>query len=240
MSAFTFTAPTISEADEQSEREALTAAERDELQNDLFGTCELLDETDEAIQSGTLLMREALESIPETEKEDYMHAMETVPELVQHETPAIAFWRAAKWDPWAAASRLNSYWLARRKAFGPRKAFLPMRLDGAMVDEIEQLEKAVIVTLPNDTKGRAVILLDRIRCIRSVIPRESVVRCLFYTLHCLAENDMHQKQGCVIIFNLRVCDWCRVLLVLGSPLNIRLGQLFFRRALISISTLTAY
>jgi len=53
-------------------------------------------------------------------------------------------------------------------------ALLPMTQAGAMAEDIEYLQKALVVFLPEDNHGRAVFGLDRIRCIASIAPRNSM------------------------------------------------------------------
>jgi hypothetical protein len=51
-----------------------------------------------------------------------------------------------------------------------------MTLAGAMLDDLEALQKGFVVMLPQDEKGRGVLFYDRIRAIPSVASRDSVVR----------------------------------------------------------------
>ena len=203
MSAFTFSAPIVSEEEEKAEREALTEEERQQLYDELFGTEKEIPETDEMRATGTSLMRDAIESMPLEEKSAYMTACERVPELVQSESPCIRFLRATKWNAWSAAKRLADYWKVRVKIFG-EKAFMSMTLDGAMEEEVEYLEKAICMSLPPDAHGRPVVLVDRVRCIKEIAPREHAARCIWYIIQTISEVEKAQKLGYVILANYRV------------------------------------
>lgn len=79
-----------------------------------------------------------------------------------------------------------------------------MTQTGAMVEDMEYLQKPLFMHLPDDEHKRCVVHWDRIKCVRSVAPRDSVARCIFYTLHALCEREATQKGGFVIIVNFRV------------------------------------
>lgn len=85
-------------------------------------------------------------------------------------------------------------------------ALLPMTQAGAMAEDIEYLQKALVVFLPDDNHGRAVFGLDRIRCNASIAPRNSMLRCWFYMLHVLSEREDTQKRGYIMIINCRVSE----------------------------------
>jgi len=176
MSAFSFTAPFISEEEERAEREAFTEEEKQELHDDLYGGHnEDLSETDEMIKNGVALLRESLDAIPDNEKEEYLEAKRRTPELVERESPAISYLRYMKYDAWAAAQCMISYWKVRKKHFGPDRAFLPMTLDGAMAEDMETFQKGILTLQSEDKNGRKVYFVDRIRCTRAVASRESIV-----------------------------------------------------------------
>jgi hypothetical protein len=204
MSAFTFTAPIVTEEDEREERAALTDDERERLRKDVYGGEQLVTETEEMLQNGTRMIREALLAIPDEEKEAYLEALEIAPLLVERESDPVAFLRCEKYDAGAAARRLVVYWEIRKKTFGAERTFLPMTQRGAMAEDMEYLEKALIVMLPDDEHDRAVFHWDRIRCIRAVAPRDSVVRCFFYMTQVLCERQNAQRRGYVQTINFRV------------------------------------
>jgi hypothetical protein len=204
MSAFTFTAPIVTVEDERLEREALTDDERKKLHEDVYGGEQLVTETEEMLQNGTRMLREALLAIPDVEKVAYLEALEIAPLLVERESDPVAFLRCENYDAVSAARRLVVYWDIRKKTFGAERAFLPMTQSGAMADDMEYLEKALFVMLPDDEHERAVFHWDRIRSIRSVAPRDSVVRCFFYMTQVLCERSNAQRRGYVQTINFRV------------------------------------
>ena len=176
MSAFSFTAPFISEEEERAEREAFTEDENQELHHDLYGGHEEdLPETDEMIKSSVALSRQRLEEIPDNEKEEYLEALQLAPELVERESPALSYLRYTRYDARAAAQCMVAYWKVRKQYFGPDRAFLPMTLDGALADDMDTFNKVLLMLLSEDKHGRKVFFLDRVRCIRSVASRESIV-----------------------------------------------------------------
>jgi hypothetical protein len=202
MSAFTFTAPTITPEDELEEREALTEEERNIIHEDLHGSEQEVTETDEVLQNGIRLLHEALEAIPQEEKLAYLEALEHVPQLVERESKPIIFLRVEKYDAWAAARRLVAYWDLRKKCFGPDRAFLPMTQSAAMAEDMEVLRKGIVSISPDDKHGRPVFYWDRIRATGP--HRDAVRRCLFYVLQVLMEQENAQKRGCVYVINLKV------------------------------------
>jgi hypothetical protein len=206
MSAFTFTAPIVTEEEEREERAALTDEERLRLNLDVYGGEQFVPETEEMLENGVVLLREALQDIPDTEKAAYLEAIEIAPLVVERESNPVAFLRCEKYDAEKAARRLVAYWDVRKKTFGAERAFLPMTQAGAMAEDMEYVEKALIVMLPDDDHDRAVFHWDRIRCIRSVAPRDSVVRCFFYLMQVLCERENAQTRGYVQIVNFRVSD----------------------------------
>jgi hypothetical protein len=86
--------------------------------------------------------------------------LERAPQLVESESDAAGFLRCEKYDAWAAALRLVKYWEARKKIFGPDRAFLPMTMAGAMAEDMEHLRKGFLLILPDDDHGRAVAYWD--------------------------------------------------------------------------------
>ena len=206
MSAFTFTAPIVTVEDERLELAALTDDERERLRKDVYGGEQLVTETEEMLKNGTRILCEALLAIPDEEKAAYLEALEIAPLLVERESDPVAFLRCEKYDAVSAARRLVVYWDIRKKTFGAERAFLPMTQSGAMAADMEYLEKALIVMLPDDEHERAVYHWDRIRCIRSVAPRDSVVRCFFYMTQVLCERPNAQRRGYVKTINFRVSE----------------------------------
>jgi hypothetical protein len=205
MSAFSFSAPIVTPDDEQAEREALTEEERQRIRKEVYGVEDEMEETDSTmVEKAVLLLQEALHDIPDVEKHAYLEALERAPLLVEKESDPIRFLRCEKYDAGAAAQRLVSYWEVRKKLFGPDKAFLPMTQNGAMAEEMVYSEKGFTAILPDDDHGRPVVCCDRIRSTAAIAPRASVLRCNFYVLQVVSEQERAQKGGYVMMINYRV------------------------------------
>lgn len=180
MSAFSFTAPIISEEQEKEEYLKFAEEEREKIKSDLYGTnvASLLLEQEkllERLPESLILLQEALDAIPQNEKVDYLQALARVPHLVERESPGRAFLQACNFDPWSAASRLVSYWKVRREAFGDDKAFQPMTLDGALKEDRHVFDLGFFALLPPDKAGRPIIFWNRIACTKAVATRDVFV-----------------------------------------------------------------
>lgn len=199
-----FNVPIITKGEEQAERDALSPIEQWQLDADLYGwarretgqqakegaASELSQsrETQE-ISRGVAAMNEAIKAMPDSEKADYMKAKEVASILIETESPAADFLRCEDYDSTTAATRLVSYWRQRKSIFGADLAFLPLRLDGALQNDIEFLEHGYLVPLPIDAHGRPVILLDRsgLSQIRTQ-PTPSVLRAMMYITHAVTSH----------------------------------------------------
>lgn len=206
MSAFTFTAPILNDEDDRAERAAMSEEEKERYRAEIYGTNPDLVETEMVLRNGLQLMQRALKDIPLDEKVDYQLALEQVPGLVTSESPPLAFLRVTDFDAWAAAQRLVLYWSTRRKVFGTERFLLPITLDGAMVEDVQYLEKGIIMILPDDAHRRAVLFVDRMRCTKGVVPRDSAIRCLWYAMQAIAKQEHYQRRGYVGLMNYRGCD----------------------------------
>mmetsp|Transcript_13731 Transcript_13731/g.23835 ORF Transcript_13731/g.23835 Transcript_13731/m.23835 type:complete len:187 (+) Transcript_13731:185-745(+) len=177
MPVFSFTAPHITPEEEERERSTLSEEMKMELHDDLYGhrhDLELL-ETDQLVGGKLAEFERELSQIPAPLLKDYKEAMERAPELVQTESNPLKFLRCEKYDAAKAARRMSMYWKTRRKCFGDDRAFLPMKLHGAMKDDICVVESAIVSILPNDMNGRGVLFFDRIRAIPPMADRDAVV-----------------------------------------------------------------
>ena len=102
---------------------------------------------------------ESLELIPEHEKAAYLHAIRTVPHLVELESNPEVQLEFAGRDPWKAAMRLAKYWRTRVEIFQDR-AYLPLTLTGhgAMSKEdVEILNSGFFMELPPNKDGHTVV-----------------------------------------------------------------------------------
>jgi hypothetical protein len=158
-----------------------------------------------------------LEAVSEPNGEAYREAMRVAPSVVQSESPAYGFLRHTNYDPLSAAESLASYWALRRLLFGAERAYLPMTLQGAMLDrgssskekeyeDLATLEKRTVFVMDKDQHGRPVLFWDRIRSSKRFACRNSVLRCFFYCWQCISTLPEAQKHGCVILMNMKVSD----------------------------------
>lgn len=183
------------------------SSSKQNLHNDLYCSeveHQLVTETDTMLENGLALLQSALEQIPVSEKETYLKALERAPLLVKYESDPAAFLRRENYNAVTAARGLVTYWDTRRKVFGNERTFLPMTLSGAMAPDMEYVQEALLMKLPDDEHGRVVLHYDRMRCGRSLAPRDSVVRFKFYMMQVLCSSEIAQRRGVVIVVNYRV------------------------------------
>jgi hypothetical protein len=110
MSTFSVTSPRTTEDDERRERESLTPEEVDEIEQDIQGTGFQFVETDEMRLQAIIQLDEAIGAIPDTDKVDYLRALELCPELVRTESESIRFLRSENYNPWVSIFPRTSYW----------------------------------------------------------------------------------------------------------------------------------
>jgi hypothetical protein len=145
------------------------------------------------------LLEEALATIEDYQKEDYLKALEVAPRLVLLESDPKRFLRFANFNTAAAAWSLVLYWKRRREVFGDR-AFLPLTLTGKGAlsnEDIELIRTGQFVFLPNDADGRTVVCIDPAR--RLDHSSERRLRCAFYYGQVVSENEKSQTDGFVML-----------------------------------------
>jgi len=100
-----------------------------------------------------------------------------------------------------AAKRLIRYWNKRLEVFGPDRAFLPLTLTQALVDEEETLKIgfARLVEGTLDPIGRGVLFVDPSKLDKTKYSRESMVRAMWYTVHAALEVESTQRYGLVAL-----------------------------------------
>jgi hypothetical protein len=148
----------------------------------------------------TQQLEDAIKLIPQDAKAAYLKALERAPTLVATESDPMRFLHFEKFNAWAAARRLVTYWSSRVAIFGEEKAFLPLDLtgNGALDEEdLDFLNSGCVVTLPNDSKNRSVICIDRSNKIHGA--DDMCIRPLFFLLSAASENEMSQKDGCIVL-----------------------------------------
>jgi len=148
----------------------------------------------------------SLKTIPDSDKVAYLEALERCPDLVQTESDPLRFARVESFNDYKAARRLVEYWKYRKELFGEQQAFLPMVQTGTGAltkEDIVILSGGCAAAGGNDSAGRNVLLLDRTRLIdKSEAAQKSRLRCIFYMMTVLAEDEASQTKGTVWIANL--------------------------------------
>ena len=198
MSAFSFTAPRFTDEDSIREQEELPAAERERIEDECFGrNFVVIEETPELIETALCEIIIHLQGI--ACKPAYDEAMRLVPHLVEQESAPIRFLRCERFCAARAAKRLVKYWEMRLMLF-EEKAFLPMRLDGALQGDIETM--AIVPDLHfitgKDEHGRLILFGNKARLDFHRYSRRSVNRCVWYHIHINTVNDVEaQKRGMV-------------------------------------------
>ena len=199
MSAFSFSAPQFTEQDSMRERASMTDEERQQIKSECLGqSISILEETPEMIEDAMQAMARHLAAIED--KPAYDKALLLVPHLVEQESSFIRFLRCERFCTEKAARRLVKYWEMRTILFGIR-AFLPMRLDGALQDDVEIMKaipEAYFVT-GKDDHGRIVLVSNKSRLDFSRHDRMSVNRCVWYHIHNHLEDIDVQKRGIVTV-----------------------------------------
>lgn len=220
MSAFSFTAPIITEEEEEAELDALNEEERRQLKLDMYGKAQDdgdedtdNDDDDQLPEALNLTaaklqaLRDALEGLSETEGRAYREALEIAPDVVTAETDLASFLWADDGEPAKAAQRVSRYWQIRRETFGPDLFALPMTLNGAVAGESSLLSLGLAFILPKEDKhGRAVVFCDRTRYTARVAPRDAFLRMTFYLFHSMVSHGNKRKNEFVVIINNKVTE----------------------------------
>ncbi|KAL7579257.1 hypothetical protein ACA910_011416 [Epithemia clementina (nom. ined.)] len=130
--------------------------------------------------------------LPSQQSLAYMEAIQRDYDLVMTETDPLQFVRYCDYDLLAGAKRLCLYWTERKNLFGPELAFLPLTLTGTGAltpQDLLLLQAGYPALLPNASTGCSCIFVDRRRDLPNV-PVERYLRCSFYWMKVLAENDL--------------------------------------------------
>jgi hypothetical protein len=149
-------------------------------------------------------LEKAMYQVPQYEKAAYTKALNEAPKDVwKEEFNPGRFLRAEFLNAWLAAKRIARYWKLRSDTFGP-KGLLPLNQTGE--GALERRDRTVLGTsfvniLPNDAEGRSVIWIDG-QSLECDSANESTNRCLFYMFSLLAENDLSQRDGAILLYRM--------------------------------------
>jgi hypothetical protein len=108
------------------------------------------------------------------------------------------FLRVENFNPWAAASRLASYWTIRKSIFGEKSLFPLRGTKGAFTeDDLRNIKSGVFQILPNDLYGHSVLFFDETK-LELHTPRGFAKR-IFFFLQMLSENQLSQSKGFTLV-----------------------------------------
>lgn len=146
-------------------------------------------------QEGLRRLKDAIDLLPSDESAAYKSALMRVPHLIKLESDPIKFLRFEKYNSWAAAQRLALYWTKRVDIFGHRALFpLTLRGDGALNEnEINSIESGAITLVPNDRRGRPVVVFDPEK--RTHHDFFTRIRVVFYFFQVMSEQPNAQLDG---------------------------------------------
>lgn len=142
-----------------------------------------------------------VQCLPRHQTQAYMEAVEKDNALVLAESDPLQFVRYCGYDVLAGTKRLCRYWSERRALFGSDKAFLPLVLTGTGAlnqQDLLMLRAGFPALLPNATTGHKCIIFDP-RCMIHNVSVENFLRSLFYIYKILAEDDLSQVDGVIVL-----------------------------------------
>jgi hypothetical protein len=110
--------------------------------------------------------QDTVDSIPYSDKQAYLDALECAPDVVADETDPFEYMLFDEYIAWAAVNRVIQYWEWKKRLFGDRM-FLPLHDlsgSGALNEEdLTVLWTGYVANLPKQKDGMSVILIDRTR-----------------------------------------------------------------------------
>jgi len=203
MAAFSFTAPTFTEQDALTERESLAEEVRQQLEDECFGRVAPVRETPELVEDALRDMALFLASIDD--KSEYEEALRIAPHLVEQESAPIRFLRCERFNPEKAAKRLVKYWEVRKALFEDM-AFLPMRLDGALQNDIDTMKIVpdLHFVTGKDAHGRLVLAANKVHLDFNRFNHKAVNRIAWYHIHVHLEDVDVQRKGLVTVGFFRI------------------------------------
>jgi hypothetical protein len=127
------------------------------------------------------LIQDALEQMPSELNEAYRVAIEKNPSLVRTDNNWDYFITTYQSNIWTIAEKIASYWSIRRTVFGTDRYYLPMTIEGAVLNIRPEFEKQVFRITGRDDHGRSILFVDRIRL--ASIHRDIAMQLFFYWIH---------------------------------------------------------
>jgi hypothetical protein len=105
--AYSFTAPRFTKEDDERERANLTTDEAHQIAIDIHGKHSILAENEELKVRCRLQLQEAIQGIPEEQKQSYLRAVELCPELVEQESDPLKFLRCDDYNVWVSTKNVE-------------------------------------------------------------------------------------------------------------------------------------
>jgi hypothetical protein len=87
------------------EKASLTEEEKKAIENDIFGQRAILRETPTMVARTCVLMQDAVDLIPDEQKQSYIRALAQCPELVRTESEPLRFLRCERFNAWVRIAR---------------------------------------------------------------------------------------------------------------------------------------
>jgi hypothetical protein len=112
---FSCTAPRWEAKQDDLERASLTEEEKKTIENEIFGQRGILRETPTMVVRTCALMQDAVDLIPDEQKQSYIRALVQCPELVRTESEPLRFLRCERFNAWVRIRSLDA--LEERQSF---------------------------------------------------------------------------------------------------------------------------
>lgn len=177
-------------------------------------------------------LNEAIQLLPQNEKEAYLEALNQAPYLIQKESNPLKFLRHENFNLWATSQRLVSYWKMRKEIFGPEAFLKPMHQTGSgalSAIDIEILDTGYIRLLPKSAfMGQCVVWWDReILTPDQLQHRTARLRVFFYIMQLVIEDcgnsDENEEVSTLSDSNKKEDNECRSGLTIVANLSATLA-----------------
>lgn len=146
----------------------------------------------------------AVDKLPPKKRAALERAKVECPQLLD-EGFKLMFLRCECFHVKRAATRCAKYWDRRLSVFGPKKAFLPLTLEGALKDDEVALSTGFLSLIGDqkDSTGRSIFFGDPLKQNFDAYSTQSMIRAAWYILHAALENEDTQRKGLVVLSDLK-------------------------------------
>jgi hypothetical protein len=117
LAGFSCTAPRWETKQDDMEKASLTEEEKKAIENEIFGQRGILRETPTMVARTCALMQDAVDLIPDEQKQSYIQALVQCPELVRTESEPLRFLRCERFNTWVRISSLDALSREKRQSF---------------------------------------------------------------------------------------------------------------------------